>query len=75
MRDSHGITLNYTKLNFKFNYAASFIITDKMLIFFNSVLQPSFGTSKALFCPQWKSCFIKFLQAFWSSLVFIINTI
>ena len=41
--ESHRIILNYIELNFKFNYAASFIITAKMLIFlavfYNLVLE------------------------------------
>lgn len=69
------IILNYIELNFKFNYASSFIITDKILIFFNCVLQSSYGSYKAS-CPPWACCLIIFVQVFPPILFFIIiNTI
>lgn len=76
IRDCHRIILNYIELNFKFSYAVSFIIIDKMLIFFNCVLQYCYEGPKALFCPPWASYLIIFLWSFSPILFFIIiNTI
>lgn len=58
IRDYRRIILNYIELNFKFNYAASFIITDTILIFFNCVLQSFMEGLKHCFVPPWASYYI-----------------
>lgn len=62
--DFGRIILNYIELSFKFNYAASFIITDEILIFFNCVLQSCYRGPKHCVVPLGHLSFIMPLWSF-----------